>query len=180
MRGPVAKRYARALLEIGVAHANLPMLQRQVRDLATMFDGSDALQAIVSNPGVTMTERRAVVEAVAKKSAFHAMVRNFAMLLLDNARFDHVGGIADELDAMADEHQGNVRAHVTTSTALKDSQVASIKGAIAALTGKKVLLETDVDPDIIGGIVTRVGNTVYDGSVRSQLNTIRDSILREV
>ena len=81
---------------------------------------------------------------------------------------------------LVDQHAGNVRAHVTTAKPLKDSQVAVIKSAIAQMTGKNVLLETAVDADIVGGVVTRIGNTMYDGSVRTQLETIRDSILEEV
>ena len=180
MRGPVAKRYARALLDIGVEGSNYAAIQRQVRDIADLYAGSAPLRAIVANPGVSLDERRKVVDQIVQRAQLAGMVRNFMMLLLDNDRFDHVGGIADELDDMVDVHAGNVRAHVTTASPLKDSQVAVIKAAIAKMTGKNVLLDTAVDPDIVGGVVTRVGSTVYDGSVRSQLQTIRDSILKEV
>lgn len=180
MRGPVAKRYARALLELGVEQETLKILQRQVRELATAWEQSAPLRAIASNPSVGLDERRKVVELIASKNAFHAMMRNFCMLLLDNDRFDHLPGIADELDEMVDRHEGNVRAHVTTAQPLKDSQVAAIKGAIAHLTGKNVLLDTDVDPELLGGAVTRVGGTVYDGSIQAQLNKLRESILDEV
>ncbi len=180
MRGQVAKRYARALLEIGIANNNFAIIQRQVRELADLYVGSAPLRSIVSNPNVSHAERGKVVDQIASRAQLHPMVRNFMMLLLDNDRFDHVEGIAAELDDMVDEHAGNVRAHVTTATPLKDSQLALIKGAIAKITGKNVLLDTAVDPDIVGGVVTRVGSTLYDGSVRTQLESIRDSILEEV
>lgn len=179
MRGPVAKRYARALLDIGVEHSNYALLQKQVRELADIYTQSTDLRSIVSNPGVAMTERRAVVDAIARRAMWNPFVRNFAMLLLDNDRFAHVDGIADELDDLVDDHAGNIRASVTTATPLKDSQVAVIRGAIARMTGKNVLLETDIDPEILGGVVTRVGGTLYDGSLRTQLSTIRDSVLSE-
>lgn len=180
MRGPVSKRYARALLDIGVEGSNYALIQTQVRQLANLYEGSAPLRSIVANPGVSLDERRKVIDQIARRASFHPMIRNFMMLLLDNDRFGFIGGIADDLDDMVDEHAGNVRAHVTTASPLKDSQVAVIKGAIAKLTGKNVLLETDVDPALVGGIVTRVGSTLYDGSVRTQLETIRDSILEEV
>jgi len=180
MRGPVAKRYARALLELGVEKGNFAVLQTQLRELAQVYEQSPELRAILTNPSVSIAERRRVVDAIAQKSAWVPFIRNFALLLLDNNRFDHVDGIADELDDLIDQHAGNVRAHVTTAKPLKDSQVAVITGAIAKLTGKTVLLETSVDPDILGGVVTRVGNTLYDGSVRTQLETLRESILKEV
>ena len=180
MRGPIAKRYARALLELGIEKGNYALLQKQVRDLATIYESSPELRAIISNPSVSVAERRKVVETIAGRGSFSPLMRNFAMLLLDNDRFDHVGGIAEELDEMVDVHAGNVRAQVTTAAPLMDSQIATLKGAIAKLTGKNVLLQTSVDPEILGGVITRVGNTLYDGSVRTQLDTIRESILKEV
>lgn len=180
MQGLVAKRYARALLDIGIASSTYTTMQRQVRDLANLYTKSADLRLVVSNPGISVRERRDVMNEVATKSGFGPMVRNFAMLLLDNDRFDHISSIADELDELVDIQDGNVRAHVTTASPLKDSQVAVIKGAIAKLTGKNVLLDTAVDPEILGGVVTRVGSTVYDGSIRTQLETIRESILDEV
>ncbi len=180
MQSLVAKRYARALLEIGVEKSNYAAIQQQVRDLAELFATSATLRVIVANPGVTLDERRKVVDQLSSRMKLDPFVRNFMMLLLDNDRVDHLGAIAQELDELVDVHAGNVRAHVTTASPLKDSQIAVIKGAIAKLTGKNVLLETAIDPDIVGGVVTRVGSTLYDGSVRTQLKTIRDSILDEV
>lgn len=180
MRGPVAKRYARALLDLGVEKGKFAVFQKQLRDLADAYGGSPELRAILNNPGVSGAERRKVLETISQKAMFDPLLRNFAMILLDNDRFEYVEHIAEEFDALVDEHSGNVRATVTTAKELKDSQVAVIKGAIAKLTGKNVLLETEVDPEILGGVVTRVGNTLYDGSVRTQLETLKESILKEV
>jgi F-type H+-transporting ATPase subunit delta len=180
MRGQAAKRYARARLEIGIENSNHALLHKQVHEVAKVYESSAAFRAIVTNPSVTVDERRKVVDQIAQRSGWNPMIRNFSLLLLDNDRFDHIEGIAAELDDFVDVHSGNVRAHVTTASALKDSQVATIKGAIAKLTGKNVLLETSVDPAIMGGVVTRVGSTLYDGSVRTQLDTLRESILDEV
>lgn len=179
MRSPVAFRYARALLDLGIEKGNYALLQKQLRQLAEIYDESPALRAIISNPSVATSECRTVIEQIAQRSAFNPFIRNFALLLLDNDRFSLVATIADELDELVDAHAGNVRAQVTTSKPLKDSQVATIKGAIARLTGKNVLLQTEVDPSILGGVVTRVGDTIYDGSVRTQLETIRENILDE-
>lgn len=180
MRGPIAKRYARALFELGTENGKFAVLQKQLRDLAEAYAQSPELQAILLNPGVNLAERRKVVETIAARAMFDPFMKNFALLVMDNGRFDHIGGIADEFDALVDEHAGNIRASVTTAQPLKDSQVAVLKGAIAKLTGKNVLLETAVDPQILGGVVTRVGNTLYDGSVRTQLETMKESILKEV
>lgn len=180
MRGPVAKRYARAMLELALAHNAGPLFQRQLTELAEIYEGSAPFRAIIANPSVSVDERRKLVSEIAARAGFAPLVKNFALLLLDNARFDHVVAISASYNDQFDQHQGNVRALVTTAKPLKDAQVTAIKNAIAKLTGKTVLLQTAVDPELIGGAVTRIGSTMYDGSVRTQLQTIRNSILEEV
>jgi F-type H+-transporting ATPase subunit delta len=180
MRAPVTKRYARALLDLGLEKGNHAVLQTQLRELADLYDGSPELRTVVQNPSVRVDERHEVLSTIAKRGGWTPFIRNLAFVLLDNDRFGEVGDIADEYEELLDAHAGNVRARVTTAQPLKDSQVATIKGAIAKLTGKTVLLETEVDPDILGGVITRVGSTLYDGSVRTQLEAIRESILDEV
>ena len=108
------------------------------------------------------------------------MMTNLSLLLVDNDRIKFIDDICSVFDAMVDVHEGNVRASVTTARVLPNAQVESIKKAIAQMTGKGVLMETSVDPALLGGVVTRIGGTVYDGSVRTQLETLRGSILEEV
>jgi len=101
-------------------------------------------------------------------------------LLVDKDRMKYVGDIADELDRQVDLHDGNVRATVTTATKLELAQIERIKSALVAMTGKQVILTTEVDPLLIGGVTTRIGDKVLDGSVRTQLSTLRQTILEEV
>lgn len=180
MRSPVDKRYAKAIVDLGVEKGNLATLQAQLRELADAYEGSSELRAIMLNPSVRLEERRSIVRSIAQRSGWDPMVRNFTLLLLDNDRFAHITGIADTVDQMVDRRLGNVRAKVTTAWPIKDSQLAVLQGALARLTGKNVLLESDVDDALLGGVVTRVGSTVYDGSVRTQLQSIREAILEEV
>jgi len=168
------------LLELGIERDTLDAFQNDLRELADVYRDSKPFQTVISNPGVSVDERHAIVRSIAERAGWSAMFRNFAMLLLDNDRFGHVVDIAEELDRLVDEHHGIVRASVTTAQELKDSQVAVIKGAIAKMTGKNVELTSEVDPAIIGGAVTRVGTTVYDGSVRTQLETMRETVLHEI
>lgn len=180
MRGSVGKRYAKALLEVGVSHNKLERLQKDVAELASLYEGSDDLRAIISNPSVGTEERRKVIDTIAQKAGWDPFTRNFSLILVDNERFSAVSAISEELGKLVDTHLGNVRAAVTSARPLKDSQIANVKGAIAKLTGKNVLLETEVDPTILGGLITKIGTTVYDGSVATQIATLKESILREV
>lgn len=177
---PVARRYARALLELGVEHKTLDAFTAQSKNLSSLYERSRELRNVLLNPSIKLEERRNVVRALAKKGSWEPMFQNFVLLLLDKDRVRHIGAITEELQRMADDKLGNVRAKVTSATALELAEKTAIKQAIAKMTGKSVLLEATVDPDLLGGVVTHVGGTVYDGSVRTQLNRMRDAILKEV
>jgi F-type H+-transporting ATPase subunit delta len=105
------------------------------------------------------------------------MTKNFALLLLDRERIPQLPDIARELRLMVDEKAGRVRATVTSARALPAEQVAQIQATLEKATGKKVLLDKAEDPSLLGGVVAKLGDTVYDGSVRSQLERMREQIL---
>lgn len=180
MRHPVSKRYAQAFIELGVLRGNYRALQRQLRVFADLYTASSDLQAVLRNPSVRIEERRNIMRAIGRRAMWDPMTVNLALLLLDNGRVQFVADIADEFDTRVDEQDGNVRAHVTTAKTLPMAQVAGIKNAIRKMTGKNVLLESVVDPTLLGGAVTRIGGTVYDGSLRTQLDNLRGTILEEV
>lgn len=180
MKHPASKRYAKAFLDIGIELANHKALQGQLRDLANVFQKSTEFRAVVSNPSIRIEERRATLRAIGQKAGWNSMMVNLALLLVDKDRMKYVGDIADELDRLVDLHDGNVRATVTTATKLELAQIERIKSALVAMTGKQVILTTEVDPLLIGGVTTRIGDKVLDGSVRTQLNTLRQTILEEV
>lgn len=175
-----SQRYAKAFLEIGIERGNYKALQAELRDLAEIFENSHEFRAVVANPAINVDERRKVIRAIAQNQSWDAMTTNLTLLLVDRDRIQNIGDIANRLDALVDAHDGNVRASVTTATALDAAQVEQIKAALVAMTGKKVILSTNVDPELIGGVTTRIGDMVLDGSVRTQLNTLRQSILNEV
>ncbi len=180
MRGSISRRYARALLEVGIDKGSAEALLAQVSEYAELYEASRELRNVLSNPGVKLEERRGLVRAIGQKAGWSPFVINFGLLLLDNDRAKFLPGIAAEMSTMYDTHVGNVRARVTSARDLSAPRIEEIKKAIADLTGKNVILETEVDSELIGGVVTRVGSVVYDGSVRNQLNNLRESILEEV
>lgn len=180
MRGSISRRYARALLEVGIDKGSAKDLLGQITEYAELYEASRELRNVLSNPGVQLEERRELVRAIGSKAGWNPFIINIGLLLLDNDRVRYLPGIAAEMSKMYDEHVGNVRAHVTSARDLSAGRTEDIKKAIANLTGKNVLLETEVDSELIGGVVTRVGSVVYDGSIRNQLNNLRESILEEV
>lgn len=180
MRHLASKRYAKAFLQIAIERSNASVLQKQLDELAEIHTLSDAFKNVVTNPSVRIEERRSVVKNIAGKLGWDPMTQNLALLLVDKDRIQYVSEIAEEFGRLLDEHEGRVRARVVSARALAPAQQEVLKSALASLTGKSVVLKSEVDESLLGGVVTHVGNTVYDGSVRTHLNKIRESILEEV
>lgn len=177
---PVAKRYAHALLELGAEQGNTEALREQLDALAEIFGQSKVFRTAMLNPSVELEERRNTVRAVAEKLELNDTVKNFCLLLLDNDRFRILPHIVETFGKLVDDRSGNIRATLTSATELDDEQVKRIKKALSEVTGKNVVIEKDIDESLLGGVVARVGSRVYDGSVRTQLESLRESILREV
>ncbi len=177
---PVARRYARALLELGIEYRNLDKLNEQLGALGRVYTSSGDLSNVLLNPSIKLEERRAVVRAIAAQYSLEPLLLNFALLLMDKDRFRQISAIAEEFSRLVDEKKGNIRADVTSASPLSPIQQNELKKAISAMTGKNVVLESQVDPSLIGGAVTRVGDVIYDGSVRTQLQKMREAILKEV
>jgi F-type H+-transporting ATPase subunit delta len=176
----VSKRYARALLDIGLERDSIESLREQLEGLARLFGDSHELRNALLNPSIRLAERKKIIDAIGERAGWDPMMRNFAMVLLDKDRFRHIESIAREYARMADVHAGIVRAKVTSATKLDFAQENKIRKALEDKTGKSVELTTEIDPSLIGGVVTRVGSMVLDGSVRTQFQQLRDAILQEV
>jgi F-type H+-transporting ATPase subunit delta len=177
--GSVARRYAKALLAIGVAQQSYDALGRELDRTAETFARSPELKSTLDNPVFPLEKRRLILEELARRLALSKTVRNFVMLLLDKGRIGALGDIARAHRALVDEHAGRVRATVVSARPLDPALEARLKAALEKQSGKIVLLEKREDPSIIGGVVTQLGDVVYDGSVRSQLAALREELLAE-
>ena len=175
--GSVARRYAKALLDLGRDEKVIDRLGDDLdRFLRTANANGGQLIGAMTNPGFTHAERRGVLDQVLPGMALHRYVLSFIRLLLDKDRFGALPDIAREYRGLADLEAGRVRAFVTTATALTPELKAEVNRALQALTGKTVVMEAKVDPALIGGMVARVGSKVYDASLRSRLEQIQLSL----
>lgn len=171
--GSLARRYARAVLEIGVEQGNLEKLGTEVGVLAEAMRTVPELSETLSNPAFPRADRKKVLEAVLKRVMAGKVTTNFTYLLLDRDRLSSLPDISRELSRMIDDRAGRVNASVTSATALSPMQVRQLQSALEKLSGKQVKLETNEDPALLGGLVARVGDLEYDGSLKSQIERLR-------
>ena len=174
---PVARRYARALLDVAGAQADAVL--EQLEALTAFFAGHPELLAAMSSPALARAQRHALVDAVAQGvPGLHPMLLNTFKLLTDRNRFDTVPLLTRQYRDLVDARVGRVRGQVTSARALQPAQVAAIAASLKALTSRDVVLAEKLDPSLLGGVVAQVGSTVYDGSLKAQLKDLAQTLSR--
>jgi len=176
--GSLARRYARALVELGKEDSDVDRFASDLREMAQILRQGQ-LADVLGNPGITQSERKAVLTQVLSRTDFHVHVKSFLSLLVDKNRFSIFLDIVREYEAIADELGRRVRAIVTTSAPLDAALQKQVEAALGDAMKKQVLVEFKVDKDLIGGLVAQVGGKVFDASVRSRLLDLQNSLLRD-
>lgn len=173
----VARRYARALIDLGVETNSLEAIVRDITAVAELVEQNAELRDVRDNPQVTTTARSAVFGEVAQRMGAHQLSKNALMFLSDRGRLRVLPAIAKALREEADRRAGIVRAHVSSAAPLADSYIARLTQALEARFQKKVVVQRTVDPSLIAGVVTRVGDTIIDGSVRARLTELKTELM---
>jgi F-type H+-transporting ATPase subunit delta len=174
----VARRYARAILELGKEGGNLPAISRELTEFAGMYAENEEFRSILDNPLVAEESREAVLVEIAGKMGLSQTSVSALRLIAKRRRLGAVPDIARQLARLADEDANLVRAVVTSAGPLSESYLNDLKAALEKSTGRKVAVVHHVDPSLIAGVVTQIGDQVIDGSVRARLASFRDSLLR--
>ena len=174
-----AIRYARALLDVAVKEkADLEQIENELSQFADLFKQYPLLEKVLLNPAVPVPRKRAAVSDILAQAKFTPIVSKLLALLADRDRLVLMPDLlASYRDRLLD-FRGVVRAEVTTAVVLDQSRADAIRNGLATVTGRTVLLATKIDPAIIGGLVARIGSTVYDGSVTRQLERMRETLER--
>jgi F-type H+-transporting ATPase subunit delta len=174
----VATRYAKALADVTTAAGGLRPAMRpedalsQLRAFESALAASRELANALSTPAVPTSRKRAVVGRIAGLLKLSPIARNFLFVLIDHRRIALLGAILHAFDLIVDERLGFARAEVSSPRELTEAQRGAINAQLERITGKRVRMRYAVDPALIGGVVARIGSTVYDGSVRGQLQTL--------
>jgi F-type H+-transporting ATPase subunit delta len=177
--GSVARRYARALIEIGAAQNTMDPLGTELNDLAHALTSSKELMGVLASPRFPMVQRRKVLEGLLDRSKSSRTARSFFLLLLERDRMASLPDIAREYGVMADERAGRIRAHVTSARPMNDADLGRVRTTLERVTAKKIVMTSSVDDGLIGGTVTKVGDILYDGSVRTALDSLRQRLTQQ-
>jgi F-type H+-transporting ATPase subunit delta len=172
-----ANRYARALFDVAAAERiDLDQIDRELSEVVALVSANEPLQRALSNPAIPAARKRAVIEQLLARSAVSPMVSRVLLLLADRDRLVLLPELAEAYRSRLMDHRQVVRAEVTTAVALPPDRVAAMQQGLARATGREVQLDIRVDPSIVGGAIARVGSTVFDGSVTTQLRKLKEQL----
>lgn len=174
----VAQRYARAVLSLAIEEKVVREVATDLESLAKMIALSPELEGLLGNPMLPAAERGAVVQSIAEKVGAHKLTRNSLRLLADKGRLAYLPELVVAFQHLADDTLGRARAKLRATAPLSDEELEQIRKALSARTEKDVVIETQIDPELLGGVVASVGDTVFDSSVRSRLERLRQHIIQ--
>jgi F-type H+-transporting ATPase subunit delta len=173
-----ARRYAKALFMLGVEENRLDAIAREVHAVADVVRSSPELASLLSNPVISQEGRNAVMRDICARLSLSPSTRSAVLLLTDRRRGALLPEIDLALSALGDEKANRVQVQVTSAVPLNEAQYTRLTKVLEQLTGRSVSLQRKVDPSLIGGVVTRIGDKVYDGSLRTRLAEVRQAALQ--
>lgn len=174
----IAKRYAQALFDIAEEENKYQEYYNELKRFSAILKQNGNLHDFFANPVFDRDEKKAVIGEVLKRTNVSATTSNFLKLLVDKGRISHIGEIEESYEQLMDGILKKARVSVKTAYPLNGEITSELKKALEGITGKEVEMEIEEDSSLMGGIVVKIGDTLYDGSIKSQLNNIRE-LLRE-
>jgi len=172
----LAKRYAKALVAIGQEKDALDKYGQDLASLSEMVSASRDFHEVLVNPVFTKDDKKRIADQVLRKMECDQMVINFVNLLIDRKRIDQLDGIEKAFRAKVDDIRGITRGEVSSAEPLDEEQLGRLTDALSQISGKQVLVTAKVDPTLIGGLTARVGDKVFDGTIRTQLSQLKESL----
>ena len=172
-----AVRYARALFDVVVReHGDLTAIERELDQFVGLFSAHPELQKVMVNPAVPAPRKRAAVAELVKRAGLQPVVAKLLVLLAERDRLALLPDVLRSFRERVLDHQNVVRAELTTAMPLSPDRVGQIQRSLSQATGRTVMLESRVDPALVGGVIARVGSVVYDASLTTQLRKMKDRL----
>jgi len=173
----VARRYGSALADVVLKTGETEGVRSELKTWEEMMAANPELQNAFGNPAIAHADKEKVLESLISRANPSRTTANFLRVLLRNGRLTELREINDKFATVLEERSGKVSAEVTSARDLSEAQKQELRANLERLTGKRVELRFGVDPSIIGGVVTRVGSTIYDGSVKTQLENLKQELI---
>lgn len=172
-----AQRYAKALFGLAADAGQVGLVRRELDGLVELTAENSELRDVLLRPLYPAAQRRAVLGAIAGRLQLSPLFANFCQFLIDQRRTQELEVIRDEFERLAETAADRVAGEVTSAAPLTEAQLSQLRTLLAERTGRSVELNTKVDPALLGGAIARVGDLVYDGSLRSRLNQLRADLI---
>lgn len=175
----VARRYVTALFELASEHGNQEIVAGQLKEFTALIKREEELNGAMTNPTIPPAKKLNILEALQESMQLETVTYNFIRLLIRKGRVDHLELMCEKLDDLERERLGILAVDISTAKALNTNEEDDLRQKLESSTGKKVELKTTVDSRILGGLVARIGSTVYDGSLDHQLALIQQRLGEE-
>jgi F-type H+-transporting ATPase subunit delta len=172
----LARRYAKAIIELAQKAGLVSEIGDELNRIGELFAESHELIHLFADPTVGPELKEKILEDLLGKGGIQDLTRQFVHVLLSKNRLLGIGEIAVAYRDLSDQLNNRVRARIISAARLKDDEVDRIKKALFKISGQEVILELEVDENILGGIVAHLGSQVYDGSLRNQLQQIKENL----
>jgi F-type H+-transporting ATPase subunit delta len=176
--GVLGRRYATALLSLASEAGKVDKISADLNDFAVSWDASKDLRSVFENPSVSIDVRRKVLRDIAADSGMDPLLRDTLLLVSDRGRMNQLSGIVEAFKTLAEARSGRVRAEVVTATELPEAFFEQLQQTLERVTGKQVTVAKRVDPSILSGVVARIGDHVFDGSVKNRLDELKHELSR--
>jgi F-type H+-transporting ATPase subunit delta len=175
----LATRYAGALVEVALERDQAEQLKQELAAFAALVRESPEIQAFLANPSIARASKHAAIESLVARMRASRTLRNYLFVIVDQRRAALLPEIEQAFSALLDARLGITQAKVTSAANLSPKERAELDRALAHLTWRKVQAQYETNPALIGGAVVRIGSTIYDGSVRAQLERLRARLISE-
>src|SRR5262245_55508620 len=173
----IARRYATALAEVALERNEEARVQQEINSWADLIENNPQLGEVFSNPTIEYNQKQKVLEELIARTHIGETSASFLRVLLRNQRLAELKYVAERFGQVLDERHGIVGANVVTARPIPEDVKAALKDALSATTGRAVRLSFTTDQSIIGGVVTQIGSTIFDGSVQGQLDRLADEMV---
>ena len=175
----VARKYARALLEIGLKERNHELLGKDLEKLAALLQEKKELRGVLFSSFYPVPKRKAIARVIGDSLGLSKTTLDFIDLLIERERIDHFLAIVKSYEELGDGVSNRIRASLISAEKLSPRLVNEIKKQLESFSGKEVILSTQEDSSLIGGVVTKIGNIIFDGSLKTQLLRARENLSKE-